>query len=212
MTAVAHRTARPFAVLVLAALAALLGALVAAPASALSSLDAVAASLRQSPVYADPDAERPLTAAQEEQLLDQVRAAGTPIFVVDVPASFVTANGGPTLLTALAQAVGEPGTYAMVAAPGSGQLDAVPRQRPRGRRWRATRRQRHDVLRRSSPRWWAAAGEALDRGQHRAPDRGPAAVSPGAGCCSAGPWPAAGSCSGAAARPARPRQRPPSPR
>ena len=59
--------ARVIAALVLA-LAALLGTASAAPA--LSSLDAVAAGLKQSPVYNDPQAESALTDAEVQRLLE----------------------------------------------------------------------------------------------------------------------------------------------
>ena len=96
-------------------LIALLG--LASATSALSSVDAVAASLKQSPVYNDPDSERPLSPSQESALLEQVQSAGTPVYIAVVPKSFISSNGGTAdaALSSLYRAVGKPGTYALVA-------------------------------------------------------------------------------------------------
>lgn len=84
---------------------------------ALASTDAVAASLRQSPVYNDPDAERALSPADEVALLAEVQGAGTPIYVAVVPKSFIASSGGSAdaALQSLARAVGQPGAYALIA-------------------------------------------------------------------------------------------------
>ncbi len=84
---------------------------------ALASTDAVAASLRQSPVYNDPDAERALSPSDEVALLAEVQGAGTPIYVAVVPKSFIASAGGSAdaALQSLARAVGQPGAYALIA-------------------------------------------------------------------------------------------------
>jgi len=84
---------------------------------ALASSDAVAASLRQSPVYNDPDAERALSPSDEVALLAEVQGAGTPVYVAVVPKSFIASAGGSAdaALQSLARAVGQPGAYALVA-------------------------------------------------------------------------------------------------
>jgi len=100
------------------AVAVLLGVLgMAGAATALESMGAVAAALKQSPVYNDPAAERALSASETDELLAEVRSAGTPLYIAVVPQSFMTANGGSpsATLSEIARAVDRPGTYALVA-------------------------------------------------------------------------------------------------
>ena len=66
---------------------------VATTASAYASPTAIGNSLRQSPVYNDPDAANALSPQEEVQLLDQVRAAGTPIYIAVLPQEFFAAAG-----------------------------------------------------------------------------------------------------------------------
>lgn len=88
---------------------------------ALSSPDAIGASLRQSPVYNDPDAENALSPSDEVRLLDQVNAAGTPIYIAVLPQSFFAQAGSPdAALNAVARATGQAGAYAVIGVNSNG--------------------------------------------------------------------------------------------
>ena len=94
----------------------------ATSAAAYATPNAIGNSLRQSPVYNDPDASNALTAPQEEQLLSQVNAAGTPIYIAVLPQEFFTAAGSAdAALSAVAKATGEPGTYAVIGVNTNGK-------------------------------------------------------------------------------------------
>lgn len=103
--------------LVLTGLLVLVGLIASVPAaSARTSLDAVAASLRSDPVYNDPTAENALTPSQADDLRSQIRATGVPIYIAILPASAATENGGADqLLVNLKNAVAREGVYAIVA-------------------------------------------------------------------------------------------------
>jgi hypothetical protein len=101
-----------------AALLVLLAALLAAaPAYAQRTLTSAAAELRQSPVYADPAAERALGASETDRLRRLISSEGAgPMYIVVLPASATDAAGGDpsAVLRDIARDLGEPGTYAGV--------------------------------------------------------------------------------------------------
>ncbi|MDP5095306.1 MAG: hypothetical protein NWQ12_05520 [Candidatus Nanopelagicales bacterium] len=93
-----------------------LGLVAPASATARTSLDSVASSLRQNPVYNDTAAENALTPGQAADLRAQITSTGIPIYVAVLPESAATETGGPDeLLRDLRNAVGRSGVYAVVA-------------------------------------------------------------------------------------------------
>lgn len=112
---VSHRVRPVGIVMLLLAAATLLGLVWAPAARAFTDVAAVGSSLRQTPVYNDPSAERALSDAQEKQVLDAIAAAGTPVYVAVLPKSALTGYASPdALITAIQQATGRPGAYALV--------------------------------------------------------------------------------------------------
>ena len=96
----------------LAALA--LAVLTAGPAMAQATTAAeVAAQLQQSPVYVDPDAGADIS---QDQLLERVREADTPIYIAVLPASARDAYGGDKqkLLQAIVNGVRSNATYLLL--------------------------------------------------------------------------------------------------
>ncbi|MDQ6616245.1 MAG: hypothetical protein M3083_16275 [Actinomycetota bacterium] len=87
----------------------------AAPAGAATAVDRAVGALRQDPVYVDPAAERPLTAAEADRLRGQIRSS-QPILVALLPSSALAETGTTAnqLTTLLARQVGLAGTYAVV--------------------------------------------------------------------------------------------------
>lgn len=86
------------------------------PASARTSIDAIASSLRTDPVYVDPTAENALTPGQAADLREQIAATSLPIYIAVLPAATADDAGGPdALLTDLRNAVGRSGIYAVIA-------------------------------------------------------------------------------------------------
>src|SRR2546423_13272884 len=83
-----RRGSRAFAVL-LAGFAFLLSALTfgVATAHAASSVDSVAAALKDKPVYVDPDASPSLSSSQVDALVSQIKGmkSGVPVFVAGLP-------------------------------------------------------------------------------------------------------------------------------
>src|SRR2546423_1890348 len=108
-----RRGSRAFAVL-LAGFAFLLSALTfgVAPAHAASSVDAVAAALKDKPVYVDPDASPSLSSSQVDALVSQIKGmkSGVPVFVAVLPKNATFAQ--KTLLQQLENKVGKNGVYA----------------------------------------------------------------------------------------------------
>jgi len=72
---------------------------------------ATAEALRGDPVVVDPDAERALTDDEAEALRDDIRSAGTPMFVAVLPDS---AGAADDVLARLVEETGLAGTYAVV--------------------------------------------------------------------------------------------------
>ncbi|MFJ6986448.1 MULTISPECIES: hypothetical protein [unclassified Streptomyces] len=82
----------------------------AAPrAAAGTSVSAIAASLRESPVYVDPAASGQLSQADAHALQKRIEGAGKPVFVAVLPAGYPTEN----LFTDLRTATGVTGLYAI---------------------------------------------------------------------------------------------------
>ncbi len=112
---------RPFAVLsgtLTAGLVLSIAALVAVPAGAQAAVavDEVATSLRSDPVFNDPEAENALSPGQANDLRNQIQATGLPFFIAVLPESAAVTAGGPdALLAELRAAVGQSGTYALIA-------------------------------------------------------------------------------------------------
>jgi hypothetical protein len=101
--------------LVLAVLSALL--LITGSAHAQGRLDAATESLRQDPVYVDPEAERAISDRQAESLRQAIaREDAGPLYVAILPAAAANEAGGDpeAALRELAVAVEEPGTYAVI--------------------------------------------------------------------------------------------------
>lgn len=76
------------------------------------SIDDVGASLRNDPVYVDPQAERGFSPAEADQLRAEIRDAGTPVFVAVLPES-ASASAEDTL-DELLSSTRLAGTYAVV--------------------------------------------------------------------------------------------------
>jgi hypothetical protein len=91
--------------------------LLAGPALADATIDTAAAALQNSPVYNDPTAQLALTDSQVSQLNNQVQATGMTMYLAVLPASVLAdyGNSPNQVLKALEAAVGQPGTYAVVA-------------------------------------------------------------------------------------------------
>ena len=99
---------------ILAALA--LAVLAAGPAAAAATPAEVAAALRQSPVYLDPDAEAK-TKISPDQIRERVLGAGTPIYIAILPTSAREGYGGSTteLGQAIANELKREGTYMVIS-------------------------------------------------------------------------------------------------
>jgi len=108
-----RRGRRTFAVL-LAGFAFLLSAVMfgTPSAHAASSIDSVAAALKDKPVYVDPDASPSLSSAQVDSLVSQIKdmKSGVPVFVAVLPRNATFAQN--TLLQQLRNKVGKNGVYA----------------------------------------------------------------------------------------------------
>ncbi|MFI1972953.1 hypothetical protein BLA24_24755 [Streptomyces cinnamoneus] len=114
MSATATRPALPRPLLALvAALIALAGALLyaPAPAHAAGGLDTVAEALRKNPVYVDPRAAGQLPAADADRLARQIKDADKPVFVAVLPAAPEFPRS--TVLADLRTKVGISGVYAV---------------------------------------------------------------------------------------------------
>ena len=101
--------------ILLAVLSALL--VLAGTAHAQGRLAAAAESLRQDPVYVDPEAERAISERQADRLREAIaREDAGPLYIAFLPAAAANEAGGDpkAALRELAGAVGEPGTYAVV--------------------------------------------------------------------------------------------------
>jgi hypothetical protein len=101
--------------ILLAVLSALL--VLAGTAHAQGRLAAAAESLRQDPVYVDPEAERAISERQADRLREAIaREDAGPLYIAFVPAAAADEAGGDpkAALRELAGAVDEPGTYAVV--------------------------------------------------------------------------------------------------
>ena len=96
----------------LTALVAVLLAVTATPAAAASTIVEVADALRRDPVFVDPDAELAIGDDDADRLRDEIRGAGTPIFVAVVPGSLGDAQ---EVAIELRRESGLSGTYAVVA-------------------------------------------------------------------------------------------------
>ncbi|MFF3207111.1 hypothetical protein [Streptomyces sp. NPDC002962] len=102
--------AGPLIALALAVLTALTVLTAGAPrASAATSVSAIAASLRESPVYVDPEAAAQLSQAEAHALQQQIEGADKPLFIAVLPAGYPTAD----LFTDLRTATGVTGLYAI---------------------------------------------------------------------------------------------------
>jgi hypothetical protein len=90
-----------------------LAVLFAAPASAATAAE-VAAALTRDPVYVDPAAE---VAISHQKVVDQVRRAGTPIYIAVLPTSARDEYGGDPreLAEAIANMVNRKGSYMVVS-------------------------------------------------------------------------------------------------
>ena len=78
-------------------------------------MTAAAESLPQDPVYVDPSAERALTDGEADELREEIRSAGTGVFVAVLPAS---AGDPDDVVRRLLQETGLSGTYAAVVGDG----------------------------------------------------------------------------------------------
>jgi hypothetical protein len=120
------RAARTAATLVLAVVLAVvvaLGAVLAAagPAGADFVVDRAAHALQSQFVYVDSSAEAKLTDSEVHQLTNSIRSAGTPLWLAVLPRSVLSSYGGSPqqVVRALAQGVGQDGTYGVVIGPSS---------------------------------------------------------------------------------------------
>jgi hypothetical protein len=107
--------------------------LVGVPVGAASTdvdLSEVAEALQSDPVYVDGSAERALSEDEIEELRSAIRSAGTPIYLVVLPASAADLAGGDPAEVAsqVADALDRPGTYGVVVGDsfraGSSELPA----------------------------------------------------------------------------------------
>ncbi len=115
----ARRRTRSGAVLAAVFVAAVagLGLAAATPAYADAVIDRAALALQTSPVYNDPTAEKALADTEAAQVLADVQAAGSPLYVAVLPASVLGSYGGDPqkVIIALQQALGRNGTFAVVS-------------------------------------------------------------------------------------------------
>ncbi|MFI6036289.1 hypothetical protein ACIBBD_19390 [Streptomyces sp. NPDC051315] len=103
-------SARAFAGLLIALALATLSLLAAGPrAAADSSVSTIAAHLRESAVYVDPEASNLLSQADANALQKKIEGADKPVFVAVLPADYPTEN----LFTDLRTATGVTGLYAV---------------------------------------------------------------------------------------------------
>ncbi|MFF1446059.1 hypothetical protein [Streptomyces sp. NPDC058295] len=102
--------AGPLIALALAVLTVLAVLTAGAPrASAATSVSVIAASLRESPLYVDPEASAQLSQAEAHALQEQIEGADKPLFIAVLPAGYPTAD----LFTDLRTATGVTGLYAI---------------------------------------------------------------------------------------------------
>jgi hypothetical protein len=89
----------------------------AVPAAAAGYVDAAAAGLRGDPVYVDPGATAIVSEQDAGRLRGSVAEAGTPVFIAVLPAAARQEAGDSTVMLAqkIAQGVGQPGAYMVVA-------------------------------------------------------------------------------------------------
>lgn len=89
---------------------------VIAEAAITVDLAEVADALQERPVYVDADAERTLGENEVDALVEQIRAAGTPIYVAVLPAAAADQAGGDPdeVASELAGTLERPGTYAVL--------------------------------------------------------------------------------------------------
>jgi hypothetical protein len=114
-------------------IAALLALVLAPTAGAGEIVDRVVASLRNDPVYVDPDAERAPDAAAADRLRDRVASAGAgPLYVAILPDAARAEAGGDAggLVDLLHRELGRDGTYVVVAGD---QFRAGSTEFPRGK-------------------------------------------------------------------------------
>ncbi|GAA4621759.1 hypothetical protein GCM10023196_011310 [Actinoallomurus vinaceus] len=99
--------------------------------SAADRLDRIAAALRRSPVFVDPDVSYLLDARDRAALGKQIGAAGIPMYLVGVPLLSEDESGGEAdyFLYLLHQRLGRPGVY--LVADQRGDLDWTSYQVPR---------------------------------------------------------------------------------
>jgi hypothetical protein len=94
------------------------------------AIDDVADSLRNDPVYVDPDAERTLSESEAAEVREAIREAGTPMYIAVLPATAADSAGGDegALLNQLAQSLRRDGTIGLVVGDtfraGSNELEA----------------------------------------------------------------------------------------
>ncbi|WP_062641809.1 hypothetical protein [Streptomyces maremycinicus] len=102
--------AGPLIALALAVLTALAVMTAGAPrAAAATDVSTIAAALRESPVYVDPEASGQLSQAEAHALQQQIEDADKPLFIAVLPAGYPTAD----LFTDLRTATGVTGLYAI---------------------------------------------------------------------------------------------------
>ncbi|HWC69414.1 MAG TPA: hypothetical protein VG478_15205 [Acidimicrobiales bacterium] len=99
---------------------AVVGAVLAVASQAAAStttLDEVATALRSDPVFVDPDSEQAISDDAAQDLREDIRNGGTPVFVAIVPGTTVAEVGGDPndVVRTIAETVRLPGTYAVVA-------------------------------------------------------------------------------------------------
>jgi hypothetical protein len=78
-------------------------------------VSAAAEALRRDPVFVDPAAERALTEIEADNLRDEIRSSGTPLFVAVLPGS---AGDAGDVVRRLLQQTGLSGTYAAIVGDG----------------------------------------------------------------------------------------------
>jgi hypothetical protein len=111
------RAARAIATIVLTVPLALGAVLATAgPAGADFVVDRAAQALKSQFVYVDSSAQVKLTGSESQQLTNDIRSAGTPIWVAVLPGSVLASYGGSAraVVGALAHGVGQDGIYGVV--------------------------------------------------------------------------------------------------
>jgi hypothetical protein len=88
-----------------------LGLLVGAAGQNADPIEAAVQGLRRDPVFIDPAAERAISTTEAERLREQIRSAGTPVFVAVLP---TTAGDAQDVVRQLLQQTDLAGTYAAV--------------------------------------------------------------------------------------------------